>query len=160
MKKKQLTFNLTVFESFDELSLEEKELMNQAVAARKNAYAPYSNFQVGSAILLENDEIIIGNNQENASYPSGLCAERVAIFHAGAKYPDVVVKAIAISATSIKHVVDTPAAPCGNCRQSMSEYEFKQKKNISIFMMGETGEIHKCDSIADILPLAFNNSFL
>lgn len=160
MKKKQVTFDLTVFESLDELLLEEKELMNAAVSARKNAYAPYSNFQVGAAVLLENGEIVIGNNQENASYPSGLCAERVAIFHAGAKYHGVAVEAIAISATSKKHVVDAPAAPCGNCRQSISEYEFKQKKEIPIYMMGETGEVHKCNSIGDILPLAFNNSFL
>lgn len=160
MKKKQITFNLIIFESIDELSLKEKELMHSAVSVRKDAYAPYSNFQVGAAILLENGEVILGCNQENASYPSGLCAERVAIFYAGAKYPDVSIEAIAISATSKKYIVDTPAAPCGNCRQSISEYEFKQKKPISIFMMGETGEVHKCNSIGDILPLAFNNSFL
>ena len=160
MRKKQVIFDLMIFESIDELSREEKVLMNSAVLARKNAYSPYSNFQVGAAIFLENGEIITGNNQENASYPSGLCAERVAIFYAGAKYPGVAIEAIAISATSIDHVVDAPAAPCGNCRQAISEYEFKQKKHISILMMGEKGEVHKCNSIGDILPLAFNSSFL
>lgn len=160
MKKKQVVFNLTIFESIEELSFEDKKLMEAAVVARKNGYAPYSNFQVGAAALLENGEVVIGNNQENASYPSGLCAERVAVFYAGAKYPGVRIKAIAISATSIDYVVDTPAAPCGNCRQALSEYEIKQKTHIPVFMMGEKGEVHKCDSIGDILPLAFNSSFL
>ena len=114
----------------------------------------------GEFILLENNEVVIGNNQENASYPSGLCAERVAVFQAGAKYPGVNIRSIAISATSRNYKVDTPAAPCGNCRQSISEYEFKQKQPIQILMMGEVGEVLKCSSIGDILPLAFNNSFL
>ncbi len=105
-------------------------------------------------------EVVTGNNQENACYPAGLCAERVAIFQAGAKYPSVVIKAIAISATSMNYQVDTPAAPCGNCRQSISEYEVKQKQPIQLLMMGELGEVLKCNSIGDILPLAFTNTFL
>ncbi|QLG45977.1 cytidine deaminase [Costertonia aggregata] len=160
MHKRKITFELSVFESLKELSTESRELMKVAVKARHNAYAPYSNFQVGAAVLLENGKIVIGNNQENASYPSGLCAERVAIFQAGALYPSVNIKAIAITATSKHHVVENPAAPCGNCRQSIAEYEQKQNEPISIFLMGEKGEIVKCDSIADILPLAFDNSFL
>jgi len=160
MKKQNIAFELEVYESLEELQEGDKKLMLEAVQARKNAYAPYSNFQVGAALLLENGEVVIGNNQENASYPSGLCAERVAIFQAGAKYPNVVIKSIAISATSMKYKVDTPAAPCGNCRQSISEYEVKQKQPIRLLMMGEIGEVLKCDSIGDILPLAFNNSFL
>ncbi|QWX85726.1 cytidine deaminase [Cellulophaga sp. HaHaR_3_176] len=134
--------------------------MISAVEARKNAYAPYSNFQVGAAVLLENGEVVIGSNQENAAYPSGLCAERVAIYHASAKYPNVIIKAVAISATSKNYVVDSPAAPCGNCRQSMIEYEQKQKLPIKILLMGEKGEVLKIDSLLDILPLAFNSSFL
>lgn len=160
MKKQEIGFELTVFENFQELSSEEQSLMKAAITARKNAYAPYSSFQVGAAILLENEEIITGNNQENASYPSGLCAERVAIFYAGANFPNVPIKAIAISATSINHVVDQPAAPCGNCRQAISEYEVKQKLPIKILMMGEEGQILKCNAMSDILPLAFNSSFL
>ena len=134
--------------------------MNQAIAARANAYAPYSNFHVGAAVLLANGEVVIGNNQENASYPSGLCAERVAIFQAGAKYPGITIKAVAITATSKNYVVEEPAAPCGNCRQSMIEYEQKQKSAIAILLMGEKGEVIKIKSLADILPLAFSNFFL
>ena len=98
MKKKKIAFELMVFDSVEELSSGDRRLMETAVEARKKAYAPYSNFQVGAALLLENGEVVIGNNQENASYPSGLCAERVAIFQAGAKYPGIVIKSIAISA--------------------------------------------------------------
>ncbi|CAM4322486.1 cytidine deaminase [Zobellia nedashkovskayae] len=160
MQKKNITFELTIFDSMEELSKEDGALMLDAIAARKNAYAPYSNFQVGAAVLLENGEVVIGNNQENASYPSGLCAERVAIFYAGAKYPSVAVKAIAITATSVNYQLTDPAAPCGNCRQAISEYEVKQKKPIALMMMGEKGKVFKCNSMADILPLGFDSSFL
>ncbi len=160
MKKKKITFELSVFESVRELSEKDRKLMNMASDARKNAYAPYSGFHVGAAVLLENGKIVIGNNQENASYPSGLCAERVAVFQAGAKYPGVTIKCIAISAGSKKHTVGKPAAPCGNCRQSISEYEVKQDSPIALLLMGSMGEVLKCSSIADILPLAFNSSYL
>ena len=160
MKKEKIEFELTIFDGFDELSDDSKSLMQQAVEARRNAYAPYSKFQVGAAVLLENDEIIIGNNQENASYPSGLCAERVAIFYAGAKYPGVAIKSVAITAASKNYEVQTPAAPCGNCRQALSEYEVKQKSPIEVLLMGESGPVYQCDSIADILPLGFDSSYL
>jgi cytidine deaminase len=160
LRKQTISFEMTVFDSFDDLSIEDQKLMNAAIASRKNAYAPYSNFLVGAAVLLENGEIVIGNNQENASYPSGLCAERVAVFYAGAKYPGVHIKAIAITATSEKYIVKEAAAPCGNCRQAISEYEQKQETPIPLMLMGETGEVIKCNSIGDILPLAFGKSFL
>ncbi len=160
MQKKQIGFELFIYENPDELSQIEQKLLSEAEAARENAYSPYSNFKVGAAVLLENGEIVKGNNQENASYPSGLCAERVAVFHAGAIYPGMAIKTIAISATSKDYVVDSPAAPCGNCRQSIIEYEQKQKSPISIMLRGEVGPIYKCNSMADILPLAFSSSFL
>ena len=160
MKKQNISFDLEIYKSKDELSEDAQNLMFKAVEARKNAYAPYSNFQVGAALLLDNGEIVVGNNQENACYPAGLCAERVAIFQAGAIYPGVVIRSIAITATSKNYKVDTAAAPCGGCRQAISEYEVRQKQPIQIFMMGEVGEVLKCSSIGDILPLAFNNSFL
>ncbi|CAM3292737.1 cytidine deaminase [Zobellia roscoffensis] len=160
MQKQNITFELTIFDSIEELSKEDGKLMSDAIGARKDAYAPYSNFQVGAAVLLENGEVVTGNNQENASYPSGLCAERVAIFYAGAKYPGVGVTAIAITATSINYQLTDPAAPCGNCRQAISEYEVKQKKPIALMMMGEKGKVFKCNSMADILPLGFDSSFL
>jgi len=137
-----------------------KTLIDKTIAFAGNAYAPYSKFSVGTAILLDNNQIVTGNNQENASYPSGLCAERVAVFHAGAKFPGVTIKSIAISASSSKHEVEAPAAPCGNCRQSIMEYEQKQKTPITLLLRSEKGPIYKCNSVADILPLAFNNSFL
>ncbi len=160
MIKKKVSFDLSVYDSIEELEAGDKELMQRAVISRKNAYAPYSGFNVGAAVLLENGEIITGNNQENAAYPSGLCAERVAVFYAGANYPGVKIKAIAITAASKNYIVDTAAAPCGDCRQAISEYEAKQQSPIALFLMGETGKILKCNAIADILPLAFSSSFL
>ena len=160
MQKKRISFELSVFESMEDLPHEALLLMKTAVSARLNAYAPYSKFLVGAAVLLENGEVVIGSNQENACYPSGLCAERVAVFQAGAKYPGSTIKSVAISATSMNYMVDKPVAPCGNCRQSIAEYEGKQKAPIAIFMMGETGEVFKCDAISDMLPLVFDSSFL
>ena len=160
MKKKKISFELTIFDGLSELSDADRALMDQAVAARKNAYAPYSNFQVGAAVLMENGEVVIGNNQENASYPSGLCAERVAVFQAGARYPNIVIKTVAISAASKNYKVEKPAAPCGNCRQSISEYETRQKSPIRLLLMGDTGKVFQCDSLADIMPLTFDSSFL
>lgn len=158
--KKELRFQITVYKNLNELAPKDKALMLQAVSARKNAYAPYSNFRVGAAVSLANNEVVIGSNQENASYPSGLCAERVAIFHAGAKFPNVAVNTVAISAASDNYEVTSPAAPCGNCRQVMYEYEFKQKQPIRLLLMGEKGSIIECSSVDDILPLGFNSSFL
>lgn len=160
MEKRKITFELLVYGSMEELGDEDAGLMKNAISARKRAYSPYSNFEVGAAILLGNGEVVEGNNQENACYPAGLCAERVAIFYASSKYPGVPIKTIAISATSKDYVMDRPAAPCGNCRQAISEYEIGQDSPISIIMSGETGEVLKCRSVSDILPLAFNNSFL
>lgn len=158
--KRKFSFEVLVYDGIQEVSSTDALLLNKAIAARENAYAPYSEFKVGAAVLLDNGEIVIGNNQENASYPSGLCAERVAIFYAGAKFPDVKIKAIAISAASAKHTVRTPAAPCGNCRQAISEYEFKQKEPIKLLLMGEVGQVMQCNSVEDILPLGFNSTFL
>lgn len=160
MKKIQLKSEFTVFENINELENIELNLMRKAIEARNNAYAPYSNFNVGVAILLNNDIIILGNNQENAAYPSGLCAERVAIYSAGANYPNTTILKIAITASSsIKHV-DKPIAPCGSCRQSIAEYEIKQESPIEIIFMGETGKILKTESLKSLLPLSFDKSFL
>ncbi len=159
-KQKEISFNITIYDTLQELPPTDQELMIEAIAARKNAYAPYSKFRVGAAVKMANEETVIGSNQENASYPSGLCAERVAIFHAGAKFPGVTVKTIAITATSDNYQVSVPAAPCGNCRQAIFEYEFKQKQPIRILLMGEKGNVVVCNAIEDLLPLGFNNTFL
>ncbi len=160
MRKKQYTFETEEFDQLKDLGRKEQQLLNRAVQARDNAYAPYSNFKVGAAALLENQEIVIGSNQENASFPSGLCAERVAVFQAGARFPEVPIQAIAIVAGLEDSSEGNPAAPCGNCRQSIFEYEKKQNKPITILLMGANGRVIRCKSIADLLPLAFDKDFL
>ena len=160
MKKIAIHSELFVFESIDELDSVSKDLMLKAVKARKNAYAPYSKFQVGAAILLANEAIVIGSNQENAAYPSGLCAERVAIFQAGALYPNIEILKIAITATSLNNPVLSPIPPCGACRQSIAEYEIKQEKPIQIYFMGENGEVHLSSSLKNLLPFGFEKKYL
>lgn len=160
MKSITISTTIDIYESIDELPLEVSELMKQAFEARDKAYAPYSKFNVGAAILLDNNEVISGSNQENASYPSGLCAERTAIYYAGAKYPEAIIKRIAISATSINHAVTEPIPPCGACRQAISEYEIKQNEPIEIYFMGESGKVAKSNSLRDLLPLAFTKAYL
>src|SRR5690606_28003761 len=115
---------------------------------------------VGAALLLDNDQVVIGSNQENASYPAGLCAERTAIFDAGARYPEAKMLMLAISVRSLKYTVDRPTAPCGSCRQAIAEYEVKQEEPIEIYVMGETGKVMKADSISALLPLIFDKSYL
>lgn len=160
MKSITITSTLEVFDSSKELPEDVQELMEKAIEARNVAYAPYSQFKVGAAIALANGEIVKGSNQENASYPSGLCAERTAVYAAGAQYPEVEIKKIAISAASVKHTVAEPVPPCGACRQALIEYEVKQNSPIEIYFMGESGEVMKAGSIKELLPLIFDNSCL
>jgi cytidine deaminase len=160
MKEINVTSKITVFESIQELPEIEKNLMLKAIEVRKNAYAPYSNFKVGAAILLDNGETIVGSNQENAAYPSGLCAERVAIFYAGATYPKATILKIAITAASDNQKTITPVPPCGACRQAIAEYEIRQDTPIEMYFMGETGEIHQSDSLKNLLPFMFDNKLL
>ena len=160
MKEVKLETTLQVYNNLDELPQDIIDLMNRAAEARKKAYAPYSKFSVGVAILLENGEIITGSNQENASYPSGLCAERTAIYYAGAQYPNVkMLKMAVIAGSQIKQTLE-PIPPCGACRQAIAEYEVKQEAPIEIYFMGETGKVVKSKSLANLLPLLFDNSSL
>ena len=160
MKNIRIEINLEVFDTISDLPSSIQTLMNKAHEARENAYAPYSQFKVGAALQLDTGEIILGNNQENAAYPSGLCAERVAIFHAGATHPNATITSMAISAKSLKNKVTSPIAPCGACRQVLAEYEVKQDSFMAIYFMGESGKIVKSNSIKDLLPLIFDNTFL
>ncbi len=160
MNKITITTNFDVFESIQELPIDIQNLMQEAIAIRETAYAPYSNFKVGVALLLDNDKIILGSNQENAAYPSGLCAERVAIFHAGAVFPEAKILKMAISAASSTTTTSAPIPPCGSCRQSIAEYEIKQNTPIEIYFMGEIGSIYKSDSLKNLLPLLFDKKFL
>ncbi len=160
MKEINITTKFLVYDSKTELPKDVVPLMNDAIEIRKKAYAPYSKFRVGAAILLDNGKIVLGSNQESAAYPSGLCAERVAIFQAGAIYPDAKILKIAISATSDEKPVTSPIPPCGACRQSISEYEFKQKEPIEIYFMGEEGEVYKSESLKNLLPFLFDKDYL
>ena len=160
MKEIQIQTKLSVFESFDELSQQEKEYMNKAIEIRKNAYAPYSKFLVGAAIVLDNGIVLQGSNQENAAYPSGLCAERVAIFYAGANYPNNKIVQLFITATPSDRDSENPIPPCGSCRQSIAEYEIKQDLPIEIYFMGAKGAVYKSDSLKNLLPFMFDKSNL
>jgi cytidine deaminase len=160
MKEITLNTTISVFNGIPDLPLEIQSLMNQAIETRKNAYAPYSRFRVGAAILLDNGKIVLGSNQENAAYPSGLCAERVAIFQAGAIYPNAKIVKLAITAASDTNPTLSPIPPCGACRQSIAEYEFKQETPIEIYFMGESGEVYKSNSINNLLPLSFDKTSL
>lgn len=134
--------SLVAVSRIEELSEADAHLLAKAKDALKEAYAPYSQFLVGCAVLLANGEIVIGNNQENAAYPSGLCAERVAVFYAGAAFPGVPIVAIAITAKSSTQILAKPIMSCGACLQSISEYEYRYKQNIRTILQGETGEIY------------------
>lgn len=143
----------------NELAQMEQDLVNSARDAAQKAYAPYSKFKVGAAVLLENGMIILGNNQENAAYPDGLCAERVALFAANANMPDVPVKTIAITAMTESGFLSEPVYPCGSCRQSLLESESRFQHPIRILLCGER-KIQAVASIHDLLPLSFDASFL
>ncbi len=160
MKEVKIETTLQVFDNIKELPEDIQALMSKASEARNNAYAPYSKFSVGVALLLDNDEVVIGSNQENASYPSGLCAERTAIYYAGAKYPKAKFVKMAIIAGSQLHPTLTPIPPCGACRQAIAEYEVKQDAPIELFFMGETGKVVQSNSLANLLPLIFDKSVL
>lgn len=160
MKEISITTKFTAFDSINDLADDIKSLMLEAIEIRKKAYAPYSKFRVGVAILLDNGKIVLGSNQENAAYPSGLCAERVAIFQAGAVYPEAKIIRMAITAASDTNTTAAPIPPCGACRQSIAEYEFKQETPIEIYFMGEIGAVYKSDSLKNLLPFMFDKNFL
>lgn len=160
MTHKDLSIRIFELESDKELTAEEKALVDISRDMTNNAYAPYSDFYVGAAVKLENGEIITGSNQENGAYPSGLCAERVAVFSASARFPGVPMKMIAISAKSPHLHADKPVSPCGACRQVMLEYEVMQPNPIKLLLSLESGKILKIDQVKDLLPLAFSGNDL
>lgn len=160
MKQITITTSFSVYNSLSELNSEDQGLMLKAIENRKKAYAPYSEFNVGVAILLDNGQVVQGSNQENAAYPSGLCAERVAIFYAGANYPEAKILKLFISAAPANRELESPIPPCGACRQSIAEYEIKQESDIEIFFMGSKGEVYKSDSLKNLLPLLFDKKYL
>lgn len=160
MKKHKLTLSLLEFKSIDELNDDDRTLLLKAKEAAQNAYAPYSKFKVGAAVRLANGMIIIGNNQENAVYPVGLCAERVALFSAQAQYPDQPVVALAVTAIGSDNKVSQPVPPCGSCRQAMVEAESRHKKPLRVIMQGEEGPIIISEKMDNLMPLTFAEDFL
>jgi cytidine deaminase len=154
MKQIELTTSIEVFESKEELNQQEQKVIKLAEEACKKAYAPYSEFNVGAAVLLDNGKIITGSNQENAAYPSGICAERTAIFYANAQYPDTPVVSMAIIAMNKNGIIKNPVAPCGACRQVLLETELRFKKAYDIILVGQSS-IQKVKSSKDLLPLSF-----
>ena len=156
-KKIELSFILA---HLSELSAEEQQLVSNAKSAFKTAYAPYSGFLVGASVLLENGEVINGSNQENVAYPSGLCAERVALFYAGAKYPNVKINTIAVSVLSKNFEVTDVISPCGACRQVMAEYEDKQDNPIKVILHSPTDKVLIANRVEDLLPFMFKSPLL
>jgi cytidine deaminase len=154
MTEKLITAKI-VFCALDELTDAEKMMIQHAKQAATKAYAPYSSFQVGAAVLLDNDEVVIGNNQENAAYSSGLCAERVALFYANARYPEAKVLTLAVAAQNMLGFSSEPITPCGSCRQVLLEAENRYGSNIRILLYG-ADEIAIVESIKDLLPLSFD----
>lgn len=155
MVEKVITLKYEEYNSIDELDSTSAELLKRAIEATETSYAPYSNFNVGAAVLLDNGEIITASNQENAASPSGLCAERVAIFSAHAKYPDSAIRAIAIAAKSEGELTPNPIYPCGACCQVMNESENRGGKPI-VIIIGSASKIEKIESVKSLLPFTFN----
>lgn len=144
--------------TYDELSEQDRQLIDAAKQATEHSYAPYSNFHVGAAALLANGTIITGTNQENAAYPSGLCAERTALFYAGSSYPDTAVVALAIAAYTDGTFTRNPIAPCGACRQVMLEVENRHQHPIRTLLYGTEGIYIIEEGIRQLLPLTFDAS--
>ena len=160
MKKVILKTAIEVYASEKELSKADQKLIKQAKKALKKTHSPYSNFKVGAAILLQNGKTMSGSNQENASYPLCLCAERVAIAGAACTHPKVPIVAMAITAKSPSQIIDAPIAPCGACRQVICETENMHQTPMRILLQGETGKVYILSSGKDLLPLSFDGSKL
>jgi len=160
MKQESYQFSFEVYDSIKELNEADAWLLLKAHDATGLSYAPYSNFFVGAVAKLINGEIVAGANQENASYPVGICAERVLLSVISSLYPDVPVETIAISYRSETIASDHPVAPCGICRQSLQEYESRMQHPVRLILGGVEGKIHVMPNAAMLLPLSFSNQDL
>jgi len=157
MKKKSLNIEYLEYDSVTDLNSEERELITQADENLKNAYAPYSKFKVSAVCKMEDGGVVKGTNQENGAYPSGLCAERVAIFAAKSQFPDKNVDKIVITT---EQTTRSPVSPCGACRQVLIEYELAQNQSIVLIVKSGDSKVWKFKSVKDILPFAFDGEFL
>lgn len=152
---KKLSFSYIKHNSFEDLSIINTQLLEKAFASLNQSYAPYSQFYVGCAVLLSDNSIINASNQENAAYPSGLCAERVAVFYAKSQYPNKDILTIAVVANSKEFEITEMLTPCGACRQVLSEYEKNQSRSINLLL--STGkEVYEFPSVQSILPFSFH----
>ncbi len=156
MTDKEIRIKYREFSSIEEMNPEDRELAAEAIKAMSGAYAPYSHFHVGAAVRMSNGQIVRGANQENAAFPSGLCAERTAMFAAGARYPDKDMLGIAIAGGVMGRLAKAPVTPCGACRQVMAQYQAKSGKPMSVIMIS-ADKILKFDKVDDILPLIFDS---
>jgi cytidine deaminase len=155
MKTEEVKFSFSLFESIDELNTEDAELLRKARDVTKFAYAPYSNFKVGAFARLQNGETVSGTNQENASFPAGICAERTLLSTASSLFPGVGIDTIAITYDNLNGKSDKPASPCGICRQSLVEFQDRTKKQIRIILSGMEGKVQIIENARDLLPLVF-----
>ena len=160
MKENKFEFNYKVYESIDELPEDQRMLLAKAREVTAQAYAPYSNFQVGAIAKLGNGETVIGSNQENASFPVGLCAERVLLATISSLFPRVAIDTIAVSYKGEGIKSDHPISPCGMCRQSLQETEFQVGQPIKLVLGGLEGPVYVIDSVSKLLPLAFTSEEL
>ena len=158
VKKLEIKIEFEEIDSFDELDEDWQNLYNHAQEACSRSYAPYSNFHVGAAVLLENGKIVTGNNQENASYPEGLCAERVVLFNARSQYPECAVVKLVVTAQVGMNGNFVPVTPCGACRQVMCEYEGQIQKPMQILMKSRNYKFHLFKNAAVLLPLNFSKA--
>ena len=160
MKEKKFEFSFDVHDSIEELNANDKQLLIEARNVTDQAYAPYSNFHVGAAARLSNNKIVTGTNQENASYPIGICAERVLLSAVSSLYPGVPIEAMAVSYQSKKVKSDHPISPCGMCRQALQEFEGRTSTRIRLILGGLEGKVYVIRSASQLLPLAFTSEEL
>jgi len=160
MKEQKFEFLFEIYDNIDELNEDDRQLLNEARSTSKKAYAPYSNFYVGAAAKLSNGKIVTGTNQENASFPVGICAERVLLGSVSSFYPDTSIESIAVSYQSRKVTSDHPISPCGMCRQALQEFEGRMHKAIRLILSGMEGQVYIIKSVSLLLPLAFTTEEL
>ena len=160
MKENKFEFTYSVYDNIAELPEEHQWLLNEAREVTANAYAPYSKFQVGAVARMANGEIVAGSNQENASFPVGLCAERVLLASISSLFPRIPIDTIAISYKSENHKSDHPISPCGICRQSLQEFESRVNRPVQLILGGMEGPVYVIDSASRLLPLAFTSEEL
>ncbi len=160
MKKQTIHTEFTCYDSLDELPESDRQLLLLAKKSLENSYSPYSNFKVGAAVLLRNGQLLGGSNYENASYPLCICAEQTVLTTAANMHPGVAPLALAVAVRNPKRVIDKPGLPCGGCRQVICETEVKNKQPIRVILQGETGPVFVFENGLDLLPLAFDKTFL